>query len=77
MLKKFRTLSSSILVAVQKSWKFKKNQEINRDDDDWLILSQHKLINYMKNLHLLTISNKLKKCMEIISLVEHNQQSSK
>lgn len=76
--KEFRTLSSSILVAVQKIMEIQeKNQEINRDDDDWLILSQHKLINYMKNLHLLTISNKLKKCMEIISLVEHNQQSSK
>lgn len=62
MLKKeFRTLSSSILVAVQKIMEIQeKNQEINRDDDDWLILSQHKLINYMKNLHLLTISNKLK-----------------
>lgn len=76
--KEFRIFTTSILVAVQKIMEIQeKNQEISRDDDDWLILSQHKITNYMKNLHLLTIGNKLQKCIENISLVEHNQQSSK
>lgn len=74
--KEFRNLTNSIILVVQKVVECQKQDEISRDDDNWLVLSQHRMSDYIKNLRLNTIIAKLSKCVNMALSVEHNLQTS-
>ncbi|CAI5759429.1 unnamed protein product [Candida verbasci] len=73
--KEYRDLSTAIIVAVQKTLACQ-TEEISRDDDFWLISSQTRVAQYMKNLHIKSIISKLKNCIEASLRLNHNEESS-
>lgn len=71
-----RDLSTSIILCVQKVVE-EKGEPILESDDNWLVLSQQKVMAYIKALHHRKITSKLNDILNIISSVEHNEKSSK
>ncbi|KAL6452017.1 MDN1 Midasin [Candida maltosa Xu316] len=74
----YRNLTNSIILSVQKIIEIQKQQsEITMDDDNWLVLAQHKQANYVKNLHLKNIISKMSHSLELSLSIEHNSTTSK
>lgn len=70
-----RKLSNSILIAVQKVVELH-DKEITDEDDEWLALSQQRLMSSIKQLHHKKIVNLLETCKTQIEQIEQNKETS-
>ncbi|GEQ67349.1 hypothetical protein JCM33374_g1013 [Metschnikowia sp. JCM 33374] len=70
-----RSLSTSIMVSVQKILELYK-EEVTDEEDGWLTLSQQRLMKSIKLLHHVTIEKSLHKCLTIVNGIEQNTHTS-
>ncbi|KAK6456713.1 uncharacterized protein RJT20DRAFT_126757 [Scheffersomyces xylosifermentans] len=70
-----RDVSSSIIVAVQKVIECQEG-DLSEENDNWFVLTQQRIMKYIKALHSKSILYKLNKCLDVISSVQHNHESS-
>lgn len=70
-----RKLSNSIIIAVQKVIELH-DKDITEEDDEWLALSQQRLMSSIKLLHHKKIVNILASCKSQIEQIEHNAETS-
>ncbi|ABN66318.2 large protein with a conserved N-terminal domain, a central AAA ATPase domain composed of 6 tandem AAA protomers, and a C-terminal M-domain midas sequence motif-containing protein [Scheffersomyces stipitis CBS 6054] len=71
-----RKLSNSIIVAVQRVTECQEG-EITEENDNWLVLTQTRIMKYIKSLHSKRIHDELAVCLDTISSVEQNTETSK
>lgn len=72
----FRELSTFILLTVQKVTE-SQSESISENDDNWLILTQLRMMKYIKSMHSNRMIQKMQQCFNIISKVEHNSETSR
>jgi len=71
----FRELSNSIIVVVQKITEIQ-TEELSEDDDDWLMLTQQKVMKSVKTIHYKRVTQKMNNCLKLVSSVEHDSSTS-
>lgn len=70
-----RSLSTSILVSVQKILELYQ-EEVTDEEDGWLTLTQQRLMKSIKLLHYGAIEKSLRRCIAIVQGIEQNSHTS-
>lgn len=74
---RLRDLSTSIILCVQKVINECDKGAIKEEDDNWLVLSQQRAMEYVKTLHHRKIVLKLEAIMKLVNQIEHNANTSR
>jgi len=74
--KAFRDLTTFILLTVQKVTT-NLSEPISESDDNWLMLTQQRMIKYIKHMHSGRMIQKMQECFDVISKVQHNSETSR
>lgn len=74
--KAFRDLTTFILLTVQKVTA-NQSEPISENDDNWLMLTQQRMVKYIKYMHSGRMIQKMQHCFDIISKVQHNSETSR
>lgn len=76
----FRSLFNTILLVIQKLHKFQNEaQQLESEDENykWLVSKQKRVVKYFEMLYPISVSKKLKSCIETIKKVNFSESDSK